>query len=188
MKNSRPHPTRAALLKAVRTGRIPFREHLKHCPACRSLFELLRAFPLAGQKPLCRPSAQAMSRLAAIPALVGTGATPRRRTGNIEFDSWSHMPALQLRDLGPGSVRRLSLKAGRTTLELVAEQHEGHWEFTARVYQSGRVSSCWALSAGGRRLLPQSMGFYLWTARQAPRTISISNDTEAIEFGGLSWG
>lgn len=187
MKGASNHPTRAAMIRAIQSGDIPFAEHLERCPVCRNQFGLLKRFPVSGYPPIAAPDKHGVERYAAIPLVYGKITPSRLRAGKISYDSWSRVPAMQLRDIGPGATRHLRLTAGTTTLELVAERQQDRWEFTARVYYGKEVMARWALYAGGRKLLPRSLGFYHWSSRHRPRIIRLMTRYEMIQFERLPW-
>jgi len=187
MKTTHKHPSRTAILEAIKEGKIPFQEHLDQCESCRNLFEFLRDFHLAGQSAIVAPSETAMQRHIAIPLLREKISVSRLLRGFIVFDSWSGEPAFQLREADSGFVRHLRLKSGDITLEMVAESRPEGWEFTARVYKGRRVSSRWILQAGGKRMLPQSQGFYHWVSKRKPHLFRLITTSMHIDFEKLSW-
>ncbi|MGD8604959.1 MAG: hypothetical protein PVH24_00710 [Candidatus Zixiibacteriota bacterium] len=173
--------------KAIKTGIVPFEAHLEECPACRKEFDILREFPISGQTPLRKPSAQAVDRFAAIPLLYKNTGNARHIAGAVTFDSWSQQPLAQLRDAGIGLTRRICLEAGNTRLEIMAEQKRDGWEFVARVYQAEKVSSEYILRVGRQKLLPRSQGFFHWSSKRAPRILRLASDGVEIDFEGLKW-
>jgi len=122
MNQAQRHPGREAMMKAIKTGKVPFQAHLDTCETCRREFELLSQFSVAGREPISSPSGGIVARLTAIP-LIYDDRTPRRVvTGALSFDSWSERPVAQLRDAGIGLTRRLCLEANGVTLEIMAER------------------------------------------------------------------
>lgn len=187
MKTVSKHPSRAAMLTAIRKGAVPFQAHLKQCETCRNLFELMKQFPVAGQPSIQDTSVHAIERYTAIALLDERKVTTQPILGAVVFDSWSQQPGVRLREAGPGSVRHLCLKAREVTLEIVAERQRDRWEFTARVYQTHQVSSRWILRVSGRKLLPQSLGFYHWSSKNVPYSIRLLTRSKRIDFERLSW-
>jgi hypothetical protein len=187
MKTELKHPSHTSMLTAIRKGTVPFQVHLKQCETCRNLFELLKQFPLMDSAPIVEPNAQAIERHTAIPLLCDRKLATQLLKGTIVFDSWSQQPSLQLRDVGTGFMRRLRLKAREITLEIVAQRHQRLWEFTARVYRGRKASYRWVLRVGGKKLLPQSLGFYHWSSKRAPRSIRLSTRSKQIDFEKLAW-
>lgn len=94
---------------------------------------------------------------------------------------------MDVRDVTFGHVRRVRLEAGKIALEFIAERRENDWNFVARVYKGGRVSSDYILSVGRRKLLPKSQGFYFWDAKRPPVKISLHGGKSVIEFDRLQW-
>ncbi|UCC43528.1 MAG: hypothetical protein JSU65_10335 [Candidatus Zixiibacteriota bacterium] len=187
MKKRNKHPDREQMIKAAETGRIPFRSHLAECPDCRELYELLGRFRGLVDVDLVMPPPDVMSRHSFIPQLLQSREQARTISGTVEFDSWSGLPALALRDAARGMERRMRLTAGPVSLELVAERQTRHWEFTARVYQRGRVSSGFILEAGRKQLYPGRRWCFRWTAAKPPRKLGLRSADLAIDFGALNW-
>jgi hypothetical protein len=84
-------------------------------------------------------------------------------------------------------IRRLCLKAGKLSLEIVAERRQDCWEFVGRVYDSKKVSSEYVLRVGAKKLLPRSQGFYHWSSKGTPRTLRLLSQDLQVEFERLSW-
>ncbi len=181
------HPGRVKMLKAVKTGKVSFREHLEDCDDCRRLFRLLSQYDVSGNTELDRPSIQAVEAWAAVPLLYGRNGRVTHVPGEVSFDSWSHRPALELRDIGVGQTRRVCLKAGTIQLEIVAGRLQEQWEFTARIYKRKVATSEFVLRAGRCKLLAKSRGFYHWSSRTAPRTIRLLSPSLEVDFEKLSW-
>jgi hypothetical protein len=181
------HPAREAMMKAIKTGKVSFQEHLDECESCRREFELLSRYLVASNPPITRPDAGAMEGLAAIPLVYESASRRRLVKGAITFDSWSQRPVTQLRDAGVGLTRRVCLEANGVTLEIVAEREQAEWEFTARIYQKNRVSSEYVLRIGRQKLLPKSQGFYHWSSKRAPGKIRLLSSSVEVRFEGLSW-
>ena len=187
MNQTERHPGREAMMKAIKTGKIPFQGHLEQCESCRREFELLSAYSVAGAKPVRKPDADAIERYSAIPLIYEDASARRVVAGSLTFDSWSQKPVAQLRDAGVGLTRRLCLEANGITLEVVAEREQDRWEFVARVYQKKAVSSEYVLRIGRLKLLPKSQGFYHWSSKRAPAKIGLLSQSIEVSFEGLSW-
>lgn len=175
------------MLRALKEGTESIEGHLKECEACQIQMELFKAFPLADDSKLERLSEDAINRFTLMPLLYQNKRPGRTYSGKVAFDSWANQPTAALRTAAPGLVRRLCLKAGEVSLEIVAERHQSEWGFTARVYTKGDVSSCWVLRVLGKRMLPGSLGFYQWKSKRTPLRIELMSLSQRIEFAELSW-
>ncbi len=175
------------MIKAVETGVVDFRSHLKECESCRVLFELLSKFWTADAEELQKSSPSLLKKIESIP----TDSRKKHRTavikGQIVSDSWSHMEYVQLRGAATDLTRRLVLKAGRIKLELAAERHLDTWEFAARVYDHGRASGKFVIKIGGRKVSVGQSGFYYWSSKRPPAKIRVLGKSYIIDFEGLSW-
>lgn len=187
MTAKKRHPNRLEITEAMKSGNIPFRAHLEACEACRIQFELQSLLPRTIKSSIEHLSKGAIERFKSIPLLEAGSKSICSMYGRISFDSWAVAPAMELRALTPGAARRLCLKAGKITVEIVAERLQDSWEFTARVLESDDVVMHWVIMAGGNRLLPKSLGFYHWVTRQAPRTFRLISDSFRIDFEKVSW-
>lgn len=134
-----------------------------------------------------KPSDAALERYCNIPLLFDETSDARTVKGRISFDSWADGPADALRDSADGHIRRLKLKAGNLTLEIVAERRDNMWEFVARVYDRKKVTNSHVLKVGGRRFLPQTGGFFVWSSTMAPKILRLESLDTVISFEKLSW-
>lgn len=187
MKTDNGHISREEMFEAIRSGNIPFREHLNECMMCNVLFRLLKQYSGKDTRTIIKPESSSIKRFSAIPMLHQVGRKPKRQRGKLVFDSWAAVPAFQLRDISPDFIRRLCLQAGRIQLEIIAERQQEMWEFTARVYDGYEVSMEWILSAGRRKLFPVTFGFYQWASKVKPHCIKIFNKNYHIDFEKISW-
>jgi hypothetical protein len=134
-----------------------------------------------------KPSTAAVERYCNIPLLFEGSLDARCVKGRIVFDSWADGPAVALRDTADGHIRRLKLKAGDLTLEIVAERRDNAWEFVARVYDGETMTNSFVLKVGGRKFLPQTGGFFVWSSIAVPRILRLESFDTTIEFEKLSW-
>jgi hypothetical protein len=187
MKTKRKCISREEMLRAIKTGSVPFDAHLKECPSCSEMFEFLSSIGIANRLPLEQASEDLVSRFSLIPLLVGTQKPARSISGSLRFDSWQHLPAFAARDGAKGMERRMRLKAGRITLELVAEHRPEGWEFTARVYDKREITSGFVLKTGRRKIPAGLQNCFFWSSEKPPRRIQLLSPKVLIDFGPLSW-
>jgi hypothetical protein len=133
-----------------------------------------------------KPSSDAINRWKTIPLFFG-GKGGKSGTGHIISDSWTTAPAVALRDIADGHIRRLELKAGKVVLEIVAERMADHWEFVARVQTKEKIENNYILKVGQIRLLPYSSGFYHWSSTWVPRTIRLISFKRRLVFEKVAW-
>lgn len=134
-----------------------------------------------------KPSTAAVERYCNIPLLFDESSDVRTIRGRTIYDSWADGPIIALRDTADGHIRRLKLKAGSLILEIVAERRDNVWEFVARVYDGKKVANSHVLKVGGRRFLPQTGGFFVWSSRMAPKVLRLESFDANISFEKLSW-
>ncbi len=152
-----------------------------------ALSELLTDYAKDRTPQINQPHESVLKRFSAIPLLHHIPKNLHHRTGSIDFDSWRQIPAVQLRDIAPGFIRRICLKAKSIKLEIVAERQQSDWEFTARVYDDGEISMEWVLAAGKTKMMPKSLGFYQWDSKSTPCRIRLLNQNEQINFEKIKW-
>ncbi len=181
------HPSRRTMLDAIESGQVPFRDHLKKCPACRKLFELLQRYAQPGRAPMVGSAPETVSRLAAIPMAAGRMRPDGQTAGHLHQDSWTDLPAVALRDSGVGLERRMVLCAGRIRLELLAHRTRSGWEFVARVFDGDQPVTEYALRAGRVTLAPAPDAYYYWRAEHPPKTLRLISSSVRIDFDRLSW-
>ena len=175
------------MMKAIETGKVPFGAHLEECRDCREMFEFLASVDISNRSQLDTPSEELISRLSLIPLLSGTHKPAQTVSGRVGFDSWSQLPALAARDGAKGMERRMRLKAGRITLELVAEHRPEGWEFTARVYDGRQVTSDYVLKVGRKRIPAGLQSCFFWSSERPPKRIQLLSPKVLIDFGQLNW-
>jgi hypothetical protein len=150
---------------------------------------LLRRLREVGHSPQAwfEPSPASAARWKAIPLIGGVTQRTRPRSGRVVFDSWDMTPAVALRDIVDGHIRRLELKAGRVSLEIVAERTQDHWEFVGRIYANNEIQNSYVLKVGRFNLLPRTNGFYHWSSTSVPRTLRVVSYRNNLVFGGIQW-
>ena len=174
------HLTRLEIIKAAREGVAP--EHLKRCSDCRLLYETLVRFT-AGANDLPEvPAERLIDKLSAIPVLVGRPERPQQVRGSRVYDSWFDSPAVGLRDHSLKSERRLRFEYGTIGLELVAERHGDHWEFSARVYEGTEVTCKYVLKVGRQKLSPQEHDCYFFQRPTLPTGLNLLSPRLDISF------
>lgn len=132
------------------------------------------------------PTPDALDRLSAIPLLSHKAEDIPETTGSVLFDSWAGM-APAMRDITPGHLRRVQLKAGKVTLEIVAERQKDEWEFVARVYQGDAVKHDYVIKVGRKKFLAKSGGFFHWTSKSVPRVVELLSYKRKLLFEELAW-
>jgi hypothetical protein len=142
---------------------------------------------MSGKSPLEQPSRDHVDFLSSIPLLEESRKPGRIIIGAMTLDSWKSIPAVALRDSPGGLERRIALQASDITLEIVAEQSEGTWEFVARVYKKQTVTKEFVLHVGRSKLIAQREGFYHWSSKSPPRTIRLLSRAVQVNFGTLKW-
>ena len=187
MKTDDRHPGREEMIRAIRSGSISFKSHLKQCQACRQVFELLSK---RIKKPMIEPvdpPMRSVYRHMAVPRMIESRHPARTMDGNVVFDSWSQLPIVQTRDSGYGVERRLRFRADRFTLEFVAEHQQGRWQFVARVYDGCTVTPEFILQVGKTKLVPEGHRCFFWSSTRPPRKIQLLSPSVKIVLDGLSW-
>ncbi len=175
------------MMKAIETGSVPFEAHLSECENCSEMFEFLSSIGIAKRLPLEKASEELISRFSLIPLLAGSQKPSKSISGDVSFDSWSQLPAFAARDGAKGMERRMRLKAGQITLELVAEHRPEGWEFTARVYDKRKVTSNYVLKIGRRKIPAGLQSCFFWSSDTPPRKIQLLSPKVLIDFGPLNW-
>ncbi|MCB2229505.1 hypothetical protein KQH82_02230 [bacterium] len=180
------HPTREQLIEAAQSGSDTLAPHLAQCEDCRLLFSLLTRFQVAGEVELPSAPAAWINRAAAIVEGATAGSKLRRLVGKLTFDSWSAMPALQVRGTATDE-RRLRVEAESILLDLRAEHQPNGWQFIARVVGDVSDSRSWKLHAAGQTVYPDERGYFIWNDQKPPQTIVLETGSLQIEVEQLSW-
>lgn len=186
-KYSKKHPGPDEIRKAILTGQIPFRDHLKECEVCRDIFMMMQEFAIPSDFSLERPVPEAIRRFHSIRLLASKQSYTDIKSGIILFDSWAGAPRHQIRDSEPGLIRSLCLKADEVTFDFVCERIQKGWAFTGRVFEFGDAVMHWILQVGNKKILPKSLGYYHWTSNRSPRTIRLLSSETRIDFAKVDW-
>lgn len=153
-----------------------------------SIEELLKhQRELGAPEAVFEPPTEAVARLGVIPLLFDEPLNLATGFGAVVYDSWADGPAVAMRDISDGHIRRLKLKSGKVSCEIVAERTKGQWEFVARVYRGTSVMHDFVMSIGKKKLLSESGGFFRWSSKGVPRKISLTSPKERFTFERLSW-
>ena len=72
MKTKNKCVSREVMIKALKTGIVPFNDHLRKCHDCRELFDFLSSIGIPTRRPLEKPSGELISRYSLIPLLSGS--------------------------------------------------------------------------------------------------------------------
>lgn len=187
MSHEKNHPDRSELMAAATKRRNPFAAHLKVCRECRIIYQLMSKVSQQGGPDIECTTEEAVIRHVQIPLLHDKSSSVRTIPGTVVYDSWFDRAAVNIRDVTFGHVRRIKMKAGKTSLEIVAERHEGGWSFVARIYEKNAVSFKYVLTVGSKRLLSKAQGFYHWSSIRPPRIIKVKADNTEIVFERLQW-
>jgi hypothetical protein len=181
------HPDRDELLQALRTGEIPFQQHLGVCDSCRSIFDFLLINRRLETPDLVTPSPSAYHRHSTLP-LVASNWVPRQTDfGKSMYDSWTGLPATVTRNSAMGLERSLRFVSGAISLELVADRTPESWRFAARCYRDQIPSGEFILKIGRRRLSPGLHDCYSWTSPKPPHTIQLLSPSVRLVFDTGLW-
>jgi hypothetical protein len=181
------HPDRDELLRAVKTGDVPFRRHLAVCDSCRSIYNFLLLRREVESQALPAPSIETFRRDGTLP-LVAANWTPRRtEVGHLERDSWTGLPLTVTRDSAMGLERSLRFSAGTINLELVSDRTADSWRLAARCYCCEIASREFILKVGTKRLRPGLHDCYSWTSLKPPRTIQLLSPSLRLIFDTGIW-
>ena len=133
------------------------------------------------------PPAESLARLGAIPLLFDEPLNVATGFGTIVYDSWAEGPAVALRAIKDGHTRRIKLKSGKVSCEIVAERSKGQWEFVARVYRGKSVAHNFVITVGKKKLLSETGGYFRWSSKRVPRKLELTSNEERFKFEEISW-
>jgi len=186
-KRKTRHPERDQIVQAVRSGVVPFRDHLEECESCRSVYEFLLLCHRVECTDFEEAHPAAVNRHAALPLVIGDWTPRNSQIGRTVRDSWINLPATVTRDAAMGLERSLRLSAGPIALELVGDRSPEGWRFVARCYRRGAATGEFVLKVGRERLQPGLHECYSWTSRKPPRRIQLLSPALLLTFDTGKW-
>jgi hypothetical protein len=181
------HPDRAELLKALQGPTPSVAEHLKGCSVCRELFDLLAAYPVAGELMLTSAPPAWIERAASIMSSGHIATTIRTLLARVAFDSWAVPSAVGVRSVAGGTERRLRFEAESLVFDLRAEKSAAGWDFVAQVVSDRTPAPIMQLRAG-RTVIPTTPnGLYHWSSKRPPAKLALYVDGTLIELPEVPW-
>lgn len=151
----------------------------------KSIEELLS--DIAPTQKVFEPPTESLARLGAIPLLFDEPLNLATGFGTVVYDSWAEGPAVALRAIKDGHIRRIKVKSGKVSCEIVAERSRGQWEFVARVYRGKSVAHNFVMTVGKKKLLSESGGYFRWSSKRVPRKLGLTSNEERFKFEEISW-
>ena len=179
-----PYPNRPAIIAAAKAGDLALRKRLT--PDDQLFFDLVTAYPVAGEAPLSSAPAAWIKKAAALAETSRQPSRLARLLGALTFDSWTHQPALGTRSVA-AAERRIRFEAEGLKLDLRAELRSGRWHFVARVIAEEHPAAPYTLVADGVEVYPDDNGFYHWSSPNPPATVVLQSDSTTVELAPLSW-
>jgi hypothetical protein len=179
-----PYPNRPAIITAAKAGDLALRKQLT--PDDQLFFDLVAAYPVAGEAPLSSAPAAWIKRAAALADSARQPSRLARLLGALTFDSWSQQPALGTRSVA-AAERRVRFEAEGLKLDLRAELRSGQWHFVARIVAAEQPDSPYTLVANDVEVYPDDNGFYHWSSPNPPATVVLKSDDTTVELAPLSW-
>ncbi|MEW6051510.1 MAG: hypothetical protein AB1644_10670 [Candidatus Zixiibacteriota bacterium] len=181
------HPDRTELLKAVADRTPTVLSHLKSCAACRELFELLGAYPVAGELALTSAPSAWIDRAVELARTSAPSEVVRRLLARLSFDSWSLPAAVGVRSLATETERRLRFDTELLTFDLRAEKQSQGWDFIAQVAEKTSQASHIELRAGRTVIPVDGRGFFQWSSKRPTARLTLRVDDMLIELPEVTW-
>lgn len=184
MKN---HPNRKELIMAAKSGSNEYSEHFKSCDWCRTYFEMLKEFHVAGVLPLVDAPKNWVNKAAAVGDKVSVSRKLKSLVAILTFDSWAMPQPAGVRSEGVMQERRVRFEISGKIFDLRAEHRRNKWDFVARVTDgSGKSVDC-TIVTGKKELNSNEDGFYLWSSVRPPSKFKLLTETGELEIPELSW-
>jgi hypothetical protein len=181
------HPNRRELLDAARSNGHDFDDHLRTCEQCKELFELFRAYQVAGNLPLAEaPEAwilKAVDLARQSRALAGI----KNLLARLSFDSWAMPVSVGVRGGEAQQERRLRFEVDDLLLDLRAEKRKQGWDFIAQLTGSRVTEGEFRLLVSNQELRVNDEGFYQWSSKRPPRQIRLRSDNYVVAIPDISW-
>lgn len=181
------HPTRKELMTAAKSGKENLSAHLAKCTDCRELFELFRAFQVAGEIPLPDAPAGWIAKANQIADAADPFTLLKGVIARLSFDSWTVPAAVGVRSQAVEQDRRLRFEIGPLHLDMRAEQSQTDWEFTAQITSTQSLEHEIILIADKAKIRPNSLGFYQWTSPKPPKQLQLVAGDLQFDLPEMTW-
>jgi len=181
------HPDRDEILRAARSGKVPFEKHLGVCASCRSIYNFLLLDESLALLDGSTPLPGALHRHSCLPLSASNWLPRQTKTGKSVHDSWTGLPVTVTRDSAMGLERGLRFTSGTISLELVADRTPEGWRFAARCYRGAVPSGEFILRIGKQRLSPGLHDCYTWTSSRPPHKIQLLSPSLRLVFDTGLW-
>lgn len=181
------HYSRKELIELVRAPEGSEPSHLGECADCRTEFEWMRRYNLAGCLRLQDAPSGWVERAAALVQKQHSLERIKKVIATLVFDSWAAPQPIGVRGSTTTAERRLRFATDEFTLDLRAEKLSNAWAFVAQITSAVRTSKTFALTAGHETIASDDAGFIQWTSGRPPKKILLRSDDTEIEISELSW-
>ncbi|GEM_PF-749423 len=179
------HFTRKELLEMARDKNRKLPRHLKDCPECRQEWELLQAFPVAGQLPLPDAPSGWIEKAVALGKKDRLLGKLKTLIAELTFDSWKIPQPVGVRGDALQDQRRLRFQADKIGVDIRAEHADEGWVFVGQL--SGVEIGEAVLKVGKRTVQPDPHGFYQWSSKTPPGEIFLQAGEASIKLPKIKW-
>lgn len=181
------HMNRKELIEAARKPIMPDSGHLAECPECQSVVQLLKTYPVYGNRPLDDVPKAWIDKAVSIMRRVDLPHLINIVKAKLVFDSWAMPEPVGVRGVNSICDRRLRFESEDVTFDLRAEKREKTWMFTARASGEKIVDYNFVLGVGRRKFQADKSGIFEWQAGRPPKAIILHSDKTSIMLPELSW-
>lgn len=181
------HLNRQALIEAAQRQPFTLNDHLQSCAECRDAVNLLRVYPVYGRLPLLDAPSPWVERAAAIAEKADILGQVKTVVSRLTFDSWAVPQLIGVREQSTLGDRRVRFETKSIILDLRAEHQPDGWAFVAQVTGQDRFTAGAILGVGRKKLRADSTGFFQWTSRRPPTTVTIRSGRLIVVTPELSW-
>ncbi len=181
------HLDRKDLIKAVLDSEKDWPDHLRSCPECLELVELLKTYRVDGILPLEEPPAGWAELAAEIPSRSGTPRPAGKLLARLIFDSWTSPDPVGVRGTGTETERRLHFEAEGINFDMRAERRQSDWIFVARIKAASELSEPILLMEGNKHRKPDALGLIQWSTSRPPSEISLRVGDTTVQIPRFSW-
>ncbi len=181
------HLSRKELIAIAQQEPILPNSHIESCDDCHRLVYLLKDYFVIGKDSLPNAPSDIIKKAKALIQSKKIKKIIPINIARLTFDSWATAKPIGVRDESSMNSRRVRFEDDNIVLDIRAEQQIDGWSFVAQINDDSPDAAENILEIGKKKLHIDPDGFYQWTSKNPPKSISIHTTVKVIKIPELLW-